>query len=213
MRNLSQEMPKATVISLFPLEINEPKPGLYPGYFVIPAAPLGEFSYLIVGDAIYYQETKNEVKTQVRTPYYVLAESIVKDFQNGHIGRVPDVAEPGVFWVQGAWSSRNEIRENFADELQLWENRQIEWFKNLVNMADETFLKSQRYSSVSMLQRLAARRLALQRPWLLRSGDSANTCKFCKAETPYGAVKCPNCREVLDVAAYKQLLAEMTVEE
>jgi hypothetical protein len=33
---------KATVVSLFPLPINEPKPGLYPGYFAIPAAPLGD---------------------------------------------------------------------------------------------------------------------------------------------------------------------------
>lgn len=212
MRNLAQEMPKATVISMFPMEINEPKPGLYPGYFVIPAAPLGEFSFLIVGDAVYYQETKNEVKTQVRTPYYTLAESIVNDFQNGHIGRIPNVAEPGVFWVQGSWSSRNEIRDNFAEELDVCEKKQIEWFKNLVNMADEMYTKSQRYSSVSMLQRLAARRLAIQRPWLLRTGDSANTCKFCKAETPYGAVKCPNCREVLDPIAYKQLLAEMAEE-
>lgn len=200
------EFPKATVISFFPLEINEPKPGLYPGYFVLPAAPHGEFSFLVIGDALYYQETKNETTTQVRTPYYVLAESIVSDFQGGHIGRIPGQAEPGVFWVQGAWDNRAEIRHQFADELDMWEKRQLEWFKELVKMADDQYTRTGRHNSVSALQRLAAQRLAVQRPWVVRTGDSANTCRFCKQEVPFGAIKCPTCREILDLAAYKEMI-------
>ena len=38
----------ATIVSMFPMEISEAKPGLYPGYFVIPAAPIGEMSTLII---------------------------------------------------------------------------------------------------------------------------------------------------------------------
>lgn len=206
-RDIPQESLKATVVSIFPLEINEVKPGLYPGYFVIPAAPLGDFSFLIVGDGVYYQETKNDIVTQVRTPYYVLAESIVSDFQMSHIGRVPEFAEPGLFWVAGSWK-RHEIQEKFTDELDKWEKRQLQWFKNLVEIADDTFARTQKHTSVSALQRIAAHRLAIQRPWILRTGDSTNTCRFCKAEVPYGAIKCPTCREVLDVVAYREMVAE-----
>ncbi|HEU4638242.1 MAG TPA: hypothetical protein VFS84_05280, partial [Candidatus Binatia bacterium] len=78
---MNQEYPKATLISMFPLEINEHKPGLYPGYFVLPAAPLGDFTFLTIGDAVYYTETKNEIVTQVKTAFHVLADSIVNDFQ------------------------------------------------------------------------------------------------------------------------------------
>lgn len=200
--------PQATVISIFPLEINEPKPGLYPGYFVIPAAPLGDFTFLVVGGALYFQETKNEQKTQVVTPCDVLAESIVHDFQSSHIGRVPGEAEPGIFWVNGGYESRAEIRELYADELHLCEQKQLNWFKKLVELADDTFGRTNRHTSVSALQRLAAQRLAIQRPWIIRTGDSVNTCKFCKAETPYGAIKCPNCREILDITAYREMIAD-----
>jgi hypothetical protein len=208
-RDIPQESLKATVVSLFPLEINETKPGLYPGYFVIPAAPLGDFSFLIVGDGIYYQETKNDVKTQVRTPYYTLAESICQDFQTSHIGRVPEIAEPGLFWVAGQWR-KQEIRDNFADELDKWEKRQLAWFTNLVEIADDTYARTQRHTSVSALQRLAAKRLSIQRPWIIRTGESANSCRFCKAEVPYGAVKCPTCREILDMVAYRELQGEIS---
>lgn len=203
---MPQEFPKATVISLFPLEINEPKPGMYPGYFVIPAAPLGEFSYLVVGDGIYYQETKNELTTQVRTPYYEIARSIVEDFQAGHIARIPEIAEPGVFWVQGRFDTRAEIKHALADELDRAEKRQLKWFEELVKMADDQFSRTGRHNSVSALQRLAAQRLAVSRPWVLRTGDSSNTCRFCKQEVPYGAVKCPTCREILDMTAYKEMI-------
>lgn len=199
------DSPKATVISMFPLEINETKPAIYPGYFVLPAAPLGDFSFLVVGDAIFYQETKNDIVTQVRTPFHVLAESIVQDFQGSHLGRVPGVAEPGLFWVPGAFNNKIQIKEMFQDELDKCEKRQNEWFKQLVEIADDTFGRTNRHTSVSALQRLAATRLAIARPWVLRTGDSANTCRFCKAETPYGAIKCPNCREILDIAAYLEL--------
>ena len=203
---MPQEYPKATIISFFPIEINEPKPGLYPGYFVIPAAPIGEFSFLVVGDAVYYQETKNEIQTQIRTPYYTLAESIVNDFQQSHIGRIPEYAEPGVFWVQGGYQSRVQIRAELEDQLDLWERRQLKWFEELVKMADDQYARTGRHNSVSALQRMAAQRLAIQRPWIIRTGDSANTCRFCKQEVPFGAVKCPTCREILDLDAYKEML-------
>ena len=200
--------PQATVISVFPLEINEPKPGLYPGYFVIPAAPLGDFTFLVVSGAVYYQETKNDLKTQIVTPCNVLAESIVQDFQSSHIGRVPGEAEPGLFWVYGLYESKSQIREMYADELHSCEQKQLNWFKKLVELADDTYSRTARHTSVSALQRLAAQRLAIQRPWIVRTGDSDNTCKFCKAETPYGAIKCPNCREILDIAAYREMTAD-----
>lgn len=199
-----QDQLKATIISLFPLEIAEHKPGLYPGYYVIPAAPMGEFSFLIVGDAVYYQETKNDIMTSVKTSFHVMADSIVNDFKGSHIGRIPDVAEPGVFWVPGSYT-KGQIQMTFPDMLIEYEQRQLNWFKELVKIADDTYSRTQRHTSVSALQRLAAQRLAIQRPWVVRTGDSPNTCRFCKAEVPFGAVKCPTCREIIDMQAYREM--------
>jgi hypothetical protein len=201
-------MDRATVVSMFPMEINEHKPGLYPGYFIIPAAPIGEFTFLVVGPSVYYQETKNDIMTQVQTPCNVVAESIVHDFCSSHIGRIPQVAEPGVFWVPGAHETRHDIEHYFPDQLKLAEQRQLKWYEELVKIADDTFSRTNRHTSVSALQRLAAKHLALQRPWSLRTADNAGLCRFCKSELPYGAVKCPTCREIVDMAAYRELVGE-----
>jgi len=211
MQNQPEQL-KATVISLFPLPITEQKPGLYPGYFVIPAAPIGGLSWLVVGDAVYYTETKNEQIHAMRTAYDVLAESIVHDFMTSHIGRIVGSAEPGLFWVPGAFYSEVQIRELFGIMVDEAEQKQNKWFEELVKIADDTYARTQRHTSVSNLQRLAAQRINAQRPWVIRTGDSRNTCMYCKAEVPFGAIKCPNCREVLDVVAYKELKAAMDVE-
>ena len=205
---LREDSLKATVVSLFPLEINEAKPGLYPGYFVIPAAPLTGLSWLVVGDAVYYQETKNDIVTTVKTPFHVLAESIVGDFMRSHIGRIVEHAEPGLFWIPGAYRSEDEIRSRFQVQVQSAEKRQLRWFEELVKIADDTYSRTRRHTSVSALQRLAAQRLGVQRPWVVRTNDSENTCKFCKAEVPYGAVKCPTCREIIDMAAYREMVGD-----
>jgi len=202
----------ATVVSLFPLEISETKPGLYPGYFVIPAAPMGEISYLPVGDSVYYQDTKNDIRTAIRTPFHVVAESIVGDFQRSHIGRIVGEAEPGLFWVPGMYLSQRRIREEFAEQIEDANQKQLKWFEELVKIADDSYSRTQRHTSVSTLQRLAAKHRGIQRPWVLRSNDSANTCRFCKAETPFGAVKCPTCREIIDPVAYREMISLMEEE-
>jgi len=196
---------KATVVSMFPMEISEAKPGLYPGYFVIPAAPIGGMSLLVIGDSVYYQETKNEQMTQVRVPYSTVAESIVNDFMQGHIGRIVGEAEPALFWVPGG-HDEGSLQKHFKPTILEKERKQIEWFKQLIMIADDVWSRTRRHTSVSELQRHAARRLSIARPWLLKV-DSDDLCKFCKAETPFGAVVCPNCRQIIDLPGYEALIA------
>jgi hypothetical protein len=200
---------KATVISLFPMPISEFKPGLYPGYFTMPAAPLGDFTYLVVGDALFYTENKNEQVLTVRTPFHILAESIVHDFQENHIGRIvgdwETGAEPGLFFVPGGYESKNDIRKEHDELISYREEMQNRWFGELVKIADDSFQRTNRTSAVSQLQRLAARRLNIQRPWSLDI-TGQDKCPFCKQGLPYGAVKCPTCREIVNQAAYKALL-------
>lgn len=208
---MADEQVKATVISLFPLPINEHKPGLYPGYFSIPAAELGDISFLVVGDSVYHTETRNDQVLTVKTQFITIADSIVNDFQQSHLGRIlsedpEEAAEPGLFWVYGSFRTREQVWQKYEDEIRRAEHKQNNWFKQLVQIADDTFSRTGRTSSASQLQRLAAQRLGVQRPWVIRTGDSKNTCPFCKFEMPFGAIKCPNCREVVDRAAYQKLV-------
>lgn len=217
--NMSQgDRLKSTIVSLYPLSINEHKPGLYPGYFYIPAAPEGDLSFLVVGDAIFYSENKNDRMVAVTTPFHVLADSIVNDFMVNHIGRVigenGPVAEPAVFYVPGAWRDKETIKIEFAEEIENAHRKQMNWFGEIIKIADEVFARTSRHSSVSELCRIAARRLNIQRPWTIDVTGS-DKCPFCKTTLPYGAVKCPNCREVVDRTGYETLVKqnEETVQE
>lgn len=205
---------KATIVSLYPLPINSVKPGLYPGHFFIPAAPLGDLTFLVVGDSVHYMQTQNEQMIPVRTSFMDVAKSIVDDFQTEQLGRIIDedidvAAEPGLFWVHGALRSKDQIRRHYQDLIDIAEKKQNNWFKELIKIGDDTFSRTQRSSAVSQLQRLAAERLGVQRPWMIRTGDSRNSCPFCKAEMPYGALKCPNCREIVDPIGYAKLVEEI----
>ena len=121
--------------------------------------------------------------TQVRVPYTTVAESIVNDFMQGHIGRIVEEAEPALFWVPGAHDEKS-LHKNFEVTIRQKEQRQLNWFKQLIMIADDTWSRTKRHSSVSELQRHAARRLSIARPWMLKTG-SDDLCKFCKAEVPF----------------------------
>jgi hypothetical protein len=222
---MKQDLLKATVISMFPLEINEMKPGLYPGYYHIDAAPHGDFRFLVVGDAVYYTENKNDQVQTVKTPFHTLADSIVHDFMENHIGRIvgddETAAEPAVFWVPGGYEIKNGMPKEYyeqaaheykaylvktyTNEIAIAEQKQLRWFEQLIMIADDVYNRTRRHTSVSKLQRLAAQRLNLQRPWMI-DVTGADHCPFCKSSLPYEAVVCPNCRNVINRAAYEKLL-------
>lgn len=203
---------KATIISLYPQLIAEVKPGLYPGYFTIPPAPLGDFSFLNVGDALYYVDTKNDQRQPVTVDYRTLAESIVHDFQENQLGRIigddETFAEPALFWVEGAFRDKATIKNLFNAEIEAADMKQNRWFAQLVKMADDAFAVSGKHSAVSLLQRAAAIRLNIQRDWSVTT-DSSDKCPFCKVQLPYGAVKCQNCREIVDPVGYQRLVSNL----
>lgn len=195
---------KATIVSIVPFESPERKPGLYPGYFLIPASPDGEPQVLVIGNSVhnvYLDDVRGSL--QIRTSSYEIAAAIVYDYCSSQLA-VDEGSKPGIFWVPGEVTAK-EVKIKYPQELQQARDLQKHWFLALVRIADDDWARYHQHKSISDFQRFAAKSLNLEREWLLVSMDTSQ-CPACKNAVPVGAVVCPNCKCVLDKEAHKDLV-------
>lgn len=182
---------KATVVSLFPMTIDERKPGIYPGHFTIPPAKEGDFELLHVGNSTYWVNFHDgRPALKVNTPADEIAASITNDFVRNIFGYdFEHEAFPGVFWVEGH-PSKEEVKKIHAVKLKEAETRQRRWFENLIKLADDAWVGSNKqHRSIADIQRYACRQLGLTRDWLIEIPVKKEAPKLC-----------PNCQELVNAA-------------
>src|SRR4030067_2818989 len=118
-----------TVVSLFPQDLVEIKPGLIPDTYRIPKSDGKTPSVLHVGDVksnLYMRDGKTFPITH---PAEELANAIVNDFCTSHLQYSED-AKPGLFWVMGK-HSKADILAKFGTELSEARKKQNAWFMRL----------------------------------------------------------------------------------
>lgn len=209
--NLREDV--STVISLVPLPINEVKPGLIPPAYHIDACkdPHTSCSILVILRAqfsVYIDETRPTLT--VPEPSDRVAESICRDLKVSWGHYVPDVVEPGLFWIRGAYKPAEILSSQAMPEIKemLFEARekQMKWFSALVAEADDLWSRHRARRMISDLQRAAAKHLALQRDWDLsiEIKESLSVCKYCRADVHPEAMVCKACNGILDMVRYEK---------
>lgn len=202
----------STVISILPIGISEKKPGLVPGEYSIPPVndPMKDINVLIVSRArfpVYIDE--NRPSLIVPEPSDRVCDSICRDFSIGLMGYEPGKAEPGLTWISGNHGPV-EIESKMPDQMKLLRARQMEWFKNLVTIADDDWSKLHMRRAISGLQRVACRCLNLDREWNIdieiekQLDIDMTPCKFCRAPIHHEAIVCMHCQGILNIARYKK---------
>lgn len=198
----------STVVSLVPFEINETKPGLIPGSFIIPPSTNNEIQILHVTEAIFFvyiDEQRGSMK--ITTPSYKVAASIVEDYLTAQLGVDPDV-HPAVFWVRGKLTAL-EVQLRHGDQITSAHESQNRWFDKLIMLADDDWEKTRQHMTISDTQRHAARARGQNRPWLIKPADAPvkfKICPSCASSVPEAAVLCPICKLVLDPERHKELV-------
>jgi hypothetical protein len=154
----------ATVVSLMPKKISEEKPGLFPGTFTLEPAPKGSFSLLHVGVSHYYVYL-DSTRGSLRVPELgsQIAKSIVEDYIGAQIA-ISDERRPGLFWVRGH-ASPEDINTKFVKELDEARAKQLNWFRALVMLGDDNWKRYGTHTSVSGVQRMAAKELNHKADW------------------------------------------------
>lgn len=188
-RSMKNPMDKCTIVSIFPKMIDEVKHTIEPGKFHIPAGSFDEPSILVVGSSSWWRDIDVEQPMlEIPVGSIQVANSVINDYCNGMLGCNMSDSMPGLFFVQGALNVM-EIKLRYKEKLNEVKDRQDNWYKILVRLADSLWARSNNNPLVICDEmRLAARSLNYNdKPWLQDFVMSQQVqCKAC------GSLKNPN---------------------
>jgi len=207
---------KATIVSIYPREIVDFKPTLFPGRFIISAAEIGDFSLLVVEGSSYYIASRNERQppNEIQVSSVVLAESIIKDSVPS-MNLVSANRRPGVFWIPGDYD-RNNIHKyvhddgrSFSDLLNTAKVQQMEYFTEVINEADYFWAASNGSpKSIPQDAKLAAKIMGLEKnkPWMANQiASELSPCPACGEMINKVYPVCKFCHNVIDKDKAKEL--------
>jgi hypothetical protein len=192
---------KCTIVSVFPKDIYDSKPMVFPGVFAMKAAKENDFNTLIVGPSSWWKEMEEgQPPLEIIHSSIQMAESFIKDYC-AQIGVEYGSKMPGLFFVPGA-VSKDEILKKYSNKLDEYRDKQKEFFHNLVKLADIMFARTNGNPiTISDDARLAANYLGMKdKPWLLDYQTMEKSpCKFCGEFINPKYPVCKHCHCVIDV--------------
>jgi hypothetical protein len=199
----------STIVSILPVPVDESKPGLLPAQYIIPSVknPLEDVEVLHVYRAhfpVYLDE--NRPALIVPAPSDTVAEAFCRDYKGSMQEYTPGIAEPGLFWTKG-YVEKNDVKTQLPLELDEARSMQLQWFKRLVDVADDDWGKYHIRRMISTIHRLACNTLKLEREWnsdlVIEKNLAMKPCKFCRADLHPEAIICQYCRGIIDMVKYQ----------
>lgn len=189
---------ECTIVSLYPLDVNETKPGIYPGEFKIPAAKRGDMKVLVIGNSMHAVDV-GEDRPQLRVEYGAekIAQSVVMDLIVAKMEIKLGFAQPAIFWVPGALTVE-EVKKKYPEKVAAAIEMQKKWFEELIKTADTDWGKHPgSHRAITDEAKQAVKELGFERPWNIDSAVMAKTtsCKFCLVSINENAMLCHNCKQ------------------
>lgn len=192
-------MDKCTIVSIFPMDIDEVKHTIEPGRFKIPKGTYENPSILVVGGSSWWKDIDpDQPMIEIPVSSIQVSESIIKDYCNGMLGC--DMADlmPGLFFVLGEHKIV-EIKVRYREMLEQTRVRQDNWYQLLIRLADSLWARSNNNPLVIWdMMRLAARSLNMNdKPWLKDFQILEKVpCKGCGSLKSPDYPVCPVCKAV-----------------
>lgn len=194
---------RSTIVSVYPREVIENKPTVFPGRFVIAAGTIELPSLTVIEPTSWFREMEEGMQAiEVQVNAHSLAESIVQDYCVGFPKCVMGQAQPGLFCIPGKYTAET-IQEFVAEDGTFYVKllstaiaRQRSWFQELVRMADIDWSRTQGNPlSISELSKMAAKELGLtNKPWLQDFlAVSLYPCAACGVMGNPAFPKCASC--------------------
>jgi hypothetical protein len=201
-------MDKATIVSIYPREIDEIHPTVQPGRFHIDAGTYEKPSILIVGPSSWWKEIDEEQPLlEIPNSSIQVADAVVKGYCSGLLACDMGTSMPGIFWVPGAFEIK-EIRAKNQHLIDKAKTNQERWFFNLVKLADGLWARTNGSPLViDDNMRMAARSLGLNmKDWMKDFTLIQKVpCPACGAARNAEFPVCQTCHAIIDPAKAKEL--------
>jgi hypothetical protein len=201
-------MDKCTIFSIYWKDIEERKPTIQPGYFFIPAGSYETPSRLVVGSSSWWREVDlDQPLLEIPHGSVQIAESIVKDYVIGLMGRAVD-AQPGIFWVPGNISLKElKSEDKYIAALNRANQMQENWYRNLVKIADIGWSRTNGNPlTINDDMRAAAKALRLENKDWMQDFKLQETvaCIACGHPRNPKFPICSNCHTIIDHELYSK---------
>lgn len=204
----SNPLDKCTVFSIFPKEIEEVKPTIQPGRFVIESGSEEKPTRLVVGSSSWWKELEEDQPLlEIPVSSIQIADSIIRDYCNGLLGCNMVDHMPGLFFIPGDISIE-ELKTKHKVVIGRALGNQRRWFTLLVKMADSLWSRSNGNPiTISDEMRLAAHELGLKGKEWLQDFQAMEMikCVGCgNMRNPLFPI-CPACHNIIDVKLFESL--------
>jgi hypothetical protein len=207
-RSPENPMDKCTVVSIYPKEIDEIKPTIQPGRFIIPPGSYEKPALLIVGTSSWWRDIDEESPLlEIPVSSIQIANSIIVDYMNGLLACNMGDTMPGLFYIPGQVTFA-DLLSKYKSQLDKSRDNQNRWYRELVKMADALWSRSNGNPlSISDDMRMAARELNLNTKEWLADFQSAETirCIACGGMRNPAFPICPACHNIIDRPLYDKL--------
>lgn len=208
MRAPSNPLDKSTVVSIFPLPLNERKYTLEPGLFVMDPGSFEKPSVLVVGSSSWWKDMpEDQPMLEIPVSSVQVADSVVRDYCVGMLQYEAETSSPGLFFLPGEFTPA-EIKRQHMNHMLRAKVKQDTYWRNLVKLADSLWARSQGNPlAIGDLMRLAAHELGIKdRPWLLDfKTEVLEACPACGQFRNNKFPVCQHCHTIVDVKRYEEL--------
>jgi hypothetical protein len=207
-RSTPNPLDKSTVVSIYPKKIDETKPTLQPGRYIVEAGSYEKPAILVIASACWWKELDDEQPAlEVTVGSVQVADSFIRDYCNGLLACNMGDKMPGLFFVPGN-IPLSEIMTKHRADLDKARTKQRAWFEDLVKLADIMWSRTNGNPlSISDDARLAATELGFKdKPWLKDYNTLQLTnCPACGVLRNNSFPVCQHCHNIIDMDAYKKL--------
>ena len=197
-----------TVVSLVPYEVKDDKPGIIPSTYTVPPSNGIIPSLLVIKDAnCPLFRGSDQPNFNMILPGEDIARSLVNDYIRAQLVYKED-AHPALFWVVGEEKDGNVVITKYNEKIEHARVVQNNWFKSLVELADDEWNRNHQHKAITDIQRFACRSLGLteSKEWYTSPTPVPMIkCPACMTMVEGASVVCRNCKHILDKKKAKDL--------
>ncbi len=196
----------STLVSLAVRDIHEEIPGMMHAAYDIPASVDGHPSILVINDSFYYKPDIDGNQDRILVASSQIAHSIVHMHTTSQLLYNAN-QHPAIMAIPDKEVDADLVLHDYAKDLKELLKKQRQWFRALVQLADDDWQQLRRHNMISDIQRTAAKELGLKREWLDAVPiEERINCPFCGSTLfdPQAPI-CPICGKVHNPAKLAEL--------